>query len=502
MFYGRNTEYQIGRGEVAESRVEVPVFVIFMLVCASLLFIFQLTFHRAELTLALAVTMIVLGTTVLKVEWGVYVLIIAMLLSPEINTGNVGGRDRTLNIRYDDILVIAIFFGVLVRLAWEGRFQLWRPSPINPGIFLYYSVCIFSTLLAVGRDLPYWDKETAFFVMVKMAEFYMVFFLVGNAVNSIKTIRTCLVLFFIVSVIIAVYGMVQVGRVDRVSAPFETGGTEPNTLGGYQMIVMTLAAALFLHAPGRGIRIVTGLLFVTTFLPFLYTLSRASYLALIASMLVLGFMTRSKGLVVVVLAALMISPFVMPEEVKDRVNSTFQRGYGKEVKIAGRDTGLQVDKSTHERIYVWQKVTYNLRWLPWYGGGVAWGTVLDSQYARVLIETGIAGFLAFVFMQYRILKTTREGYRWTGNWLAKAVAVASFAITIGLIVHSMGTISFLIVRIMGPFWFLVAVSVVIRDLAIEDYVRKRNAAPEPVAETRQPDGRVPGRQIAAAPLAR
>ena len=149
--------------------------------------------------------------------------------------------------------------------------------------------------------------------------------------------------------------------------------------------------------------------------------------------------------------------------------------------IAGYETGLQVDKSTHERIYVWQKVWYNMHVWPWFGGGVSWDRVLDSMYARVLIESGIVGFIAFVFLQLRLLKTTREAYLWTSDWFARGIGMGMFVATIALVVHSLGTISFLIVRMMEPYWFLVALAVVARHLAILEYIRRKRAEQEAAA---------------------
>ncbi|MFA6241034.1 MAG: hypothetical protein WC655_08900, partial [Candidatus Hydrogenedentales bacterium] len=78
-----------------------------------------------------------------------------------------------------------------------------------------------------------------------------------------------------------------------------------------------------------------------------------------------------------------------------------------------------------------------------------------------------------------ILKTTREGFLWSGSWLGKALGLGTFTATIALIVHSFGTISFLIVRIMEPYWFLVSLAIVARHLAIEEHAQRKKAAAIP-----------------------
>lgn len=476
----RNPDYQIGRGETPESRLEFPFFAGMMLVSALVLLIVHTYFQNVSLTIALSVSMFIFGLTILRVDLGVCFLVIAMLLSPEIDAGKVGIGNRALNVRYNDGLIIVVFVGVLVKCAFEGRSSLWLPNPINAGILLYYGVCLLSSMYAYQRALPLFDTQEAFFTLLKMAEFYMIFVLVGNAIRSMKQVRRQIYLFFAVAVVVSLYGLYArfFTGMERVSAPFEQGGTEPNTLGGYLVLVMCIAGGLYTQAREARRKMALLALIALAFLPFLFTLSRASYIAFLVGTLALGLTTRRYTIIGAVAMVLLLSPFIMPEDVKDRVNYTFQRGDGSQVTVAGYDTGVQVDKSTGERLYVWKKVDYNLHVWPWLGGGVSWDRVLDSQYARVLIETGIVGCAAFVFLQFRLLYTTRQAYRFATDGFGRGISVGIFAGTIALIVHSLGTVSFIIVRIMEPYWFLVALAVIVRSLAIEEYLRTKRRKQE------------------------
>lgn len=469
------SERGIGRGEVAESQIEAPFFVAFMGFAAVCLLVVHIYLGNLTITLALGASFLIFGLTTVRVDLGVYILILGMLLSPEINAGDVGYGERALKLRYNDFLIIVIFMGVLIKQVFEGRSLLWRPSPINIGILLYYSVCVISFLFAYKLMLGAWDMKASAFVMLKMLEFYMIFFLVGNATNSNIQIRRQLVVFFASGLVVCAFCVTQIGSVDRVVAPFETQGGEPNTLGGYLVLLMGVAGGLFIHAPTRWKKALFLLLALAAFVPFLFTLSRASYLALVVCMLAMAITARRIGVFITLVTILTLSNWLLPTEVLDRVNYTFQRGSGEEVVIAGQDAGFQVDKSTHERIYVWDKVRYNLNVWPWFGGGVGWGSVLDSQYARVLIETGLMGISTFLFLQFRILRTTHQAYAWTSDWVCKGLSFGTFVVTIGLIVHSLGTISFLVVRIMEPFWFLVALTNVVRSNAIDNYLFERSA---------------------------
>ncbi|HEO70407.1 MAG TPA: hypothetical protein ENN80_04030, partial [Candidatus Hydrogenedentes bacterium] len=432
------SERSIGRGEVAESRIEMPFIAMFMMACAVVLLAAHLYFANQTVTIALAVSFVVFGTTVVRVEFGVYVLVIAMLLSPEISAGHEYSGERPLNIRYDDLLIPVVFVGVLVKLAFEGRATLWLPSPINKGIAAYWLVCIVSTLLAVRANLPAWDRRTAFFVFLKMTEFYMVFVLVGNAVRTRNDVRRQLTLFFVVAAIVCVYGIYTMGDEARVSAPFEHGGAEPNTLGGYLTMVIALTCGLLVHARDSRKKLLFAAFIAVALIPFFYTLSRASYGALFAALATLGISARKPVVLGLVAVVLLLSPVLIPGEVRERIAYTFQESGGEPLTIAGRDTGLHVDKSTNERIYVWRKVWFILHVAPWFGGGISWETVMDSQFARVILETGLFGLVAFVFLLAQLLRTAAQTHRWSRDWLGAGIGLGMSAATVGLIVHAFG----------------------------------------------------------------
>lgn len=482
------SERGIGRGEVAESQIEVPMFAACMLLCSVCLVFQHLILANDSLTLALAVSLVVFGGTVLKVEVGLFVLLAAMMLSPEIELAEGSNVLRSVTVRYGDLLIVIIFLGVMVKLTFEGRVRLWQPSPINAAIVTYYGVCILSTLLALERALPAWDRVDAFFVMVKMLEFYLIFFLVAHAVRRSREIRAPLAMLYLVMLAVSIYAIYSIRTTPRVSAPFEHGGTEPNTLGGYLVLCLCVALGLLLQAPRPRQKLLFLAIGITGFIPLLYTLSRASYGALVAGVVVIAVITRNYIIIAAVAGVLLFSAAIMPERVIERVTNTVPDQGGVQLEILGRDLGVSVDKSTYERVHVWRKVGFILSLgAPYFllGGGVAWESVLDSQYARVLLETGFLGFLAFVFLQWRLLKTAREAYLWTEDWMSRGIALGMLGATIALIVHSIGTISFLIVRIMEPYWFLMALVVSIRNEALAIHWQRHRARKQatPARET-------------------
>ena len=101
---------------------------------------------------------------------------------------------------------------------------------------------------------------------------------------------------------------------------------------------------------------------------------------------------------------------------------------------------------------------------PVFGYGINGYWFIDGQYFRTLVELGIVGMSIFIFMLYQIGKFMLEAYRIASDNLSKGLAMGLFAGFLGLLVHCFGSNTFIVVRIMEPFWFLVGISVVLYQM--------------------------------------
>ncbi|MFI5247727.1 MAG: hypothetical protein ACHQWV_04145, partial [Nitrospirales bacterium] len=93
-----------------------------------------LTFSTPTLSLQIVCGFIVLLVAFFSVPASLYLLIFAMLLSPELAIGKMEGRGvggRELTIRFDDILLIIIGFSWLVKMIIYKELALIRETPMN-----------------------------------------------------------------------------------------------------------------------------------------------------------------------------------------------------------------------------------------------------------------------------------------------------------------------------------------------------------------------------------
>ncbi|MBP1778116.1 MAG: conserved rane protein of unknown function [candidate division NC10 bacterium] len=158
--------------------------------------------------------------------------------------------------------------------------------------------------------------------------------------------------------------------------------------------------------------------------------------------------------IVAVGGAIILGSAVFPKQVLDRYDYTF---HAPEARGEFRVGSARFDTSTSARVESWG---YGIRgWLkrPLLGYGVTGFAFMDAQYVRVLVEGGLLGLAAFLWLLWRILRTAWDTYRRTVGTRFEGLALGYIAGFAAMITHCIGANTFIIVRIMEPFWFLTGI---------------------------------------------
>ena len=438
---------------ITSDRIKINFFYLILLAVSILMANF-LTQVEIGTSLKVAVGCLIVVVSILKTEIALYILIFSMLLSPEINVAGGAGRDVVL--RVDDILLVIIGFSWLAKTAIYKEMGLIRKSPINRAIFLYALVCAFSTLIGVlfGRVKP----VSGFFYVLKYLEYFVVYFLVVNHLHSEEQVKRFVWAILFTGVLISLYGIIQIPTGARVSAPFEGEFGEPNTLGGYLLLLISIASGFFLTARTQKRKFLYLGLAVLYLIPFIYTLSRTSWIALIPMIgTLLIFSYRKTILIYFIVFAIALTPLLAPKIAKERFAYTFQSHVTKSVTVAG----VTLDPSSSERIIAWKRCLKDFVNHPIFGYGVTGYGFVDGQYFRTLIEVGLIGLLALFYLLYSIFREVLNTYRFCTSSRYKGLALGMLAGCVAMFVHAIGANTFIIVRIMEPFWFLVGILIML-----------------------------------------
>ena len=426
-----------------------------------------------------AVFLLIFTVSFLNIEFGLYILIFSMLLSPEITIGKTAGSSlgRGLTLRLEDFLLVLIGFSWFAQNAIKKELGLFLKTPLNRAILFYSVACLLSTCLGImsGRV----DPKTGFFFVLKYVEYFILFFMVVNYVRDTGQVKRLVFCLLLTCFITCIIGMLQIPAGGRVSAPFEGESGEPNTFGGYLLLIGAIAGGMLSQAElTKSKHLLIGLL-VAILPPFLFTLSRSSYLGFIPALLVLGIMMKKRVIVVGIFFVLLaVSPLLMPLQVKHRILYTFnQPTHSRQIQVGD----LRIDTSTSARIRSWQEALTDWTSHPLLGYGVTGYRFIDAQFPRVLTETGIVGLLAFLYLLFCTGKVALQHLQTLKDPYFRGITIGFLAGFTGLLFHSLGANTFIIVRIMEPFWFFAAIVV-----ALPEIERQSAALAEPAATAAHP----------------
>jgi O-antigen ligase len=419
----------------------------------------KLTFGFALLA---TVAIIIFTFSFISQEAALYILIFAMLLGPQfiLSSDSVASiRGRGLTLRFDDFLIALISLSWLLKTAINKDMGLFLTTPLNRPIAFYLFCCALSTVngyLTGTRVTP----TVGFFFVLKYFEYFIVYFMAVNHLKEKAQIRRFVIALVTVCFLVSLFGISQMSEVERVSAPFEGEEGEPNTLGGYLVFMLSLVIGLLVTPGSMKNKLFLAAIIPAALVALAATQSRGSWLAMPFMLLTLIYFSKRRLVIIIpLMLALALAPFVMPKSVIDRaaftVNQPDEEG---QIKIGN----TKLDTSTSARLESWRVVlTSDFAKRPLLGYGVTGYSFVDAQYIKVLTDTGIIGIVAFFILLGTLYRRALKAYRTCSDPLFCGIILGYLGGFVALIVHGLSVNTFIIVRIMEPFWFLSAIVIMI-----------------------------------------
>lgn len=418
-------------------------------------------YNLMVMTASLAVAMFAFFSPKLSLA----LLVFSMLLSPEIGLGAVSGS-RSLVIRYDDIFIVIIFMSWFARTAIFKHKPFITSTPVQAPVLLYTALCIVSTAMGVMRGDIGWKVSSLY--VLKYIEYFLLFFMTVNIVESEEDVKKFLRYGLVVAVIVTIYAYYYYfasGITARATAPFEAAigkpqESEPASLGGYYLIVFGILLGLISETGGRtALMSLSALVFA--FPAFLFTYSRASYMGLAAMLPAMLFFSQKRKLFLIGFLACGAAAFLLVPNVKtrvaERVRMTYSGVYATQVFDTGIAGQVKLEDSAAARVYSLKKTVFEkLPKHPVLGWGVTGIGLGDTQYSLVLGELGLLGAGIFVWMLFRLFRTAKVVLASSKDGVIRALAMGFMVSLVGLLFQAVGVNTFIVVRIMEPFWFAAA----------------------------------------------
>ncbi len=362
-----------------------------------------------------------------------------------------------------DLTLVLLALSAFIRLNRAG-WPLRRTQADLPVLLLLGAALLSALWNAVPLDI-------AFFGTRAYLEYYALYLVLIYLPFSEGRRRELLVWFLVLAAAIALLGDAQkflhVATPRQWLAAAEAATTRaygtmgnPNTFGGFLVWALAMFLALLFGRVRGGLRTLS-LIGVVIALPALvFTLSREALMAFAAGALLIATVLDRRFLLVLVLGAVLL-PIVDPHLI-ERFTYALSSGYLTTSSTYGRllfwSRGLQAFLA--KPILGWGPGRFGGSVAHLYGSpvyvlyGLGFKPIIDSQHVQTLVELGIVGYIAFLWLGVAAVRAGLRLHREDRDPFWRAMGLALAAGTTGLYIQSVFASLLETHQVIIVFWLL------------------------------------------------
>lgn len=345
---------------------------------------------------------------------------------------------------------------------------------------LYVPLCIFTvvgafSLIQALLFLTPQEVGASSLYLIRYIAYLLLYFATFDTISSERGAKNLAHIFILSAVLITITGFVQLAIYPDLADLEEAGwdphinrlvGTwlDPNFVGGLLAINMTIILGLLTHAKKWLHKFLyllpLGIMGAGLFL----TYSRSAYLAFAAGLTVVSLLKSRKILVIALALSLVL--FTFSDRARDRMEEL-----GRSVSSVFTTSSETPDPTARLRLESWEQSWQLFLKRPLFGNGfntlryvnyregfvtdtkIHSASGSDSSLLTILATTGIAGFLAFLALQFKILAGGLKNFLSKKNSpFMRGYSVGLFGALLGLLVHSVFVNSLLFPQILSFLW--------------------------------------------------
>lgn len=354
------------------------------------------------------------------------------------------------------ILIFAVIIGAITRGKRLPKSKLYTTWLVY-GIYLYLSMWLGVALS--NAPAPLWLSDLNFVTWKDYMIIPLIFVAAGLVIEDRKAVRTVVLLTAITVAFIDRSSLLE--SMSRTWTSFDedkrSGG--PLGFGSNQTAAFLVQFAMFFWGFVQfmkrwKVKLAGYLLAAITILAAMYTFSRAGYLAILLGVLVLGIL-KDRKLLLVLGVFLLIWQSVVPAAVRERVNMT-------------QNANGQLEASAQERVDLWENAEQAFLRSPLVGNGYATfqlgehvANLKDTHnwYVKVLVETGLIGFIMALLLLLQMLALSYRLFKRASDPLYRGLGLGLFLAVCACIVANCFGDRWTYVEITALLWVLVAAAI-------------------------------------------
>ena len=358
------------------------------------------------------------------------------------------------------ILVVAVILGALFhgkRLPKSKLYFIWLVF----GVYLYVSMW-WGTALG-NSPPPIWISDANFFAWKDYMVIPLTFVAAGLVVEDRRAVKMVILISAISVLFIDRSCLMESLSRSWTNFDEDKRGAGPLSYGPNQTAAFLAQFAMFFWGVAQFLKrkklkiLCYGLVAITVFAD-MYTFSRASYLALLAGVFVLGAL-KDRKLLIVGVVFLLTWQVVVPTAVRERVDMT-------------KTASGKLEASADERVELWEAAETSILSNPILGTGFATyqfshhvDNLKDTHnwYVKVLVETGIIGMIIVAFLLQQMLAVTYRLFKKEGDPLYQGLGLGLLLAICASIVANFFGDRWTYLEITGMLWVLMGVAVRVID---------------------------------------
>jgi len=395
----------------------------------------------------------------------IVLLIAAVSISPRIDIGRLE-TGRALQLRYEDFLMVLIFFLWFAALSIKNN-NIYVSVIASP-LIIYLVLAAVST--SIGIFAGWVNPVMGFFFYAKEMQYFFIFFIVLNLLKTYHDLKIAIWALLACGIANGFYVLYQIfsGQLFAASRGYYgiscIGEPSPFATGGYFLIIFIISSAFFFVVHGKIIKLLCGFSALLALIGLVGSMSRANIIAATFGifMLLVFFVIRTERNTKFTFA--FVTPIVVIPLILLIGTTWVCLG---QVFPLGRMTVANIRHSFFEkrvrRIYV--PAFKEFAKSPVLGLGkssttsfIAGTGEAHNYYLRILIEMGIPGLIAFLYLLISIVKMSLKVYKNSSFEVGKGVGLGCLLVTMSLMVASTAQDAFTPVKVNEFFWMLAGLS--------------------------------------------
>lgn len=231
-----------------------------------------------------------------------------------------------------------------------------------------------------------------------------------------------------------------------------------NIFAGYLALFLPICTTLFLYHAKKKNKIFLGTVAAAGLFCLIFTFCRSAVLGFWLAMLLISMIKKDKLVVVMLIAVVLIAPFVAPRSIRDWSKSTRSAAeflLNKE-RFALYETSFNMIK--HHPFLGVGVNTYCLNYKKYKLHNTSEDTANTMWYAhnsflQMAAEIGIIGFFSFLCLIARLFKYWRVFYRKVGDNFQKTASLGIFMGLFAFLIHGLTETNLYYPKIATLFWF-------------------------------------------------